>query len=94
MVVFSDTGFDKKDWHPTNLKRCKRGEWNTRMLLETMLSMLTTVCHFKKVAHRVWSYFENRLGYTMALFSILVQWHGLQPDDEGFVHLSIAEFSL
>jgi hypothetical protein len=94
MVVFSDTGFDKKDWHPTNLKRCKRGEWNTRMLLETMPSMLTTVCHFKKVAHRVWSYFESRLGYTMALFSILVQWHGLQPDDEGFVHLSIAEFSL
>jgi hypothetical protein len=32
--------------------------------------------------------------HTMALFSILVQWHGLQPDDEGFVHLSIAEFSL
>jgi hypothetical protein len=90
----ADTGFDKKDWHPTNLKRCKRGEWNTRMLLETMLSMLTTVCHFKKVAHRVWSYFESRLGYTMALFSILVQWHGLQPDDEGFVYLSIAEFSL
>lgn len=94
MLVFSDTGFDKKDWHPTNLKLCKRGEWNTRMLVETMLSMLTTVCHFKKVAHRVWSYFESRLGYTMALFNILVQWHGLQPDDEGFVHLSIAEFSL
>lgn len=94
MVVFSDTGFDKKDWHPTNLKLCKRGEWNTRMLVETMLSMVTTVCHFKKVAHRVWSYFESRLGYTMALFNILVQWHGLQPDDDGFVHLSIAEFSL
>ena len=94
MLVFSDTGFEKQDWHPTNLKLCKRGEWNTRMLVETMLSMLTTVCHFKKVAHRVWSYFESRLGYTMALFNILVQWHGLQPDDEGFVHLSIAEFSL
>jgi hypothetical protein len=94
MVVFSDTGFDKKDWHPTNLKLCKRGEWNTRMVVETMLSMLTTVCHFKKVAHRVWSYFESRLGYTMALFNLLVQWHGLQPDDDGVVHLSIAEFSL
>jgi hypothetical protein len=22
------------------------------------------------------------------------QWHGLEPDDSGFVHLSIAEFSL
>jgi hypothetical protein len=94
MVVFSDTGFDQKEWHPTNLKSCKRGEWNTRMLVETMLSMLTTVCHFKKLTHRVWSYFESRLGYTMALFNILVQWHGLQPDDDGFVPVSIAEFSL
>jgi hypothetical protein len=43
MVVFSDTAFEKNDWHPTNLKTCKRGEWNTRMLVETVLSMLTTV---------------------------------------------------
>ena len=94
MLVFSDEGFDKKDWQPTNLKLCKRGQWNTRMLVESILSMLTTVCHFKKIAHRVWSYFESRLAYTMALFNILVQWHGLQPDDTGLVHLSIAEFSL
>jgi len=94
MLVFSDQGFDKKDWHPTNLKLCKRGEWNTRMLVESILSMLTLVCHFKQVAHRVWSYFESRLAYTMALFNILVQWHGLQPDETGFVHLTIAEFSL
>jgi hypothetical protein len=94
MLVFSDTGFEKHDWHPTNLKACKRGEWNTRMLVETVLSMLTTVCHFKKISHRVWSYFESRVAYTMALFNILVQWYGLEPDDDGFVHLSMAEFSL
>lgn len=94
MLVFSDSGFEKKDWQPTNLKLCKRGTWNTRMLVETVLSMLTTVCHFKKVSHRVWTYFQSRLAYTMALFNILVQWHGLEPDAHGFVHLSIAEFSL
>lgn len=94
MLVFSDTGFEKKDWHPTNLKLCKRGEWNTRMLIETVLSMLTTVCHFKKVGHRVWTYFETRLAYTMALFNVLVQWHGLTPDPTGFVALSVADFSL
>ena len=43
MVVFSDTGFEKKDWHPTNLRICQRGEWNSRMLIETVLSMLTKV---------------------------------------------------
>jgi hypothetical protein len=30
----------------------------------------------------------------MAMFNLLVQWHGLQPDQTGFIHLSIAEFSL
>jgi hypothetical protein len=25
---------------------------------------------------------------------LLVEWHGLDPDDTGFVELSIAEFSL
>jgi len=43
---------------------------------------------------RVWSYFTMRLGFTMALFNILAQWHGLEPDENGFVPLSIAEFSL
>ena len=94
MLVFSDVGFDKKDWHPTNLRLCKRGEWNSRMLIETVFSMLTTICHFKKVGHRVWTYFESRLAYTMALFNLLVQWDGLVIDDDGFVPLTIAEFSL
>lgn len=94
MVVFADKGFTKKDWHPENLRLCKRGEWNVCMVVETVLSMLTTICHFKKVTHRVWSYFKSRLAYTMALFNILVQWHGLEPDETGFVALSIAEFSL
>jgi len=76
MIVFSDEELTKKDWHPANLRICKRGEWNTRMMLETVLSMLTTICHFKKVGHRRWEYFKSRVGYTMALFNILVQWHG------------------
>lgn len=94
MVVFADVHFSKKDWNPPNLRVCQRGEWNDRMMVETFLSMLTLVCHFKKVMRRVWTYFESRLGYTMALFNLLVQWHDFQPDEDGFVHLSIAEFSL
>jgi hypothetical protein len=94
MVVFSDESFAKTDWSPTNLRICKRGEWNSRMMIETVLSMLTTICHFKRVAHRVWDYFKSRLAYTMALFNILAQWHGSEPDEDGYVRLSIAEFSL
>lgn len=94
MVIFSDTGFAKVGWHPTNLRLCKRGEWNVRMVVETVLSMLTYICHFKHMAHKAWHYFETRVGFTLALFNILVQWHGFCPDETGFVPLSIAEFSL
>jgi hypothetical protein len=80
--------------NPANLKICKTKQWNSRMLVESVLSMLTVVCRFKKLSHRVWSYLQARLAYTMALFNILAQWHGLRPDQQGRVHLSIAHFSL
>jgi hypothetical protein len=94
MVVFADMSFEKKDWQPTNLRLCKRGEWNVRMVVETVLSMLTYICNFKHSHHKVWAYFETKLGFTMAMFNVLVQWHGFQSDETGFVPLSIAEFSL
>src|SRR5216684_766842 len=75
-------------------KLCQRGAWEDRMLVETVSSMLTLVCHFKKVMHRAWEYFHARLAFTMAAFNVLVQWHGFQPTASGFVPLSIAEFSL
>ena len=94
MTVLSDTGFHAAEGDPSNLKLCPRGAWEDRMLVETVLSMLTLVCHLKKVMHRGWAYFQARLAFTMAAFNVLVQWHGLQPYASGFVPLSIAEFSL
>ena len=94
MVLFSDEGFVKQDWHPENVRICQRGEWNTRMIVETVLSMLTLVCHFKKVMHRGWAYFKSRLAYTMAMFNLLVQWDGIQADENGCVHFNLAPFSL
>lgn len=94
MIVFADMAFQKKDWRPDNLRLCQRGEWNVRMLVETVLSMLTYICDFKRSRHKVWDYFKTKLGFTMALFNILVQWQGRQPDENGFVSLSIARFSL
>src|SRR5437764_630561 len=79
---------------PPNMKVCHRGEWNDRMAVETVLSMLTVVCHTKQMHHRLWAAFRAHLGWLMALFNILVQWHGLTPDDEGRIRLSIAAFSL
>jgi hypothetical protein len=94
MIVLSDTAFHAAEGDPSNLKLCQRGEWQDRMLVETVFSMLTLVSHFKKAMHRVWAYFEARLAFTMAAFNVLVQWHGFQPYASGFVPLSIAEFSL
>src|SRR5262249_52340488 len=94
MIVLSDTGFHATEGDPTNLKLCQRGEWEDGMLVETVLSMLTLVCPFKKVMHWAWACFQTRVDVTMAAFSVLVQWHGLQPNASGFVLISIAEFSL
>ena len=94
MLVLTDHGFHARAGDPPNMKVCDRGTWNVRMVIETVLSMLTLVCHFKKVMHRVWAYFQARLAFTMATFNLLVQWHGLHPDANGVIHLSIAEFSL
>ena len=94
MIVLSDTGFHAAEGDPSNLKLCQRGEWQDRMLVETVLSMLTLVSHLKKVMHRGWAYFQARLAFTMAAFNVLVQWHGLLPNASGFVPLSMAEFSL
>ena len=94
MAIFSDQGFRKKDWHPENLKICQQGEWNSRMIVETVFSMLTLVSHFKKVMHRTWAYLKSRLAFTMTMFNILVQWDGIQLDQLGNVLFSLAQFSL
>jgi hypothetical protein len=94
MIILSDTAFHAAEGDPANLKLCRRGEWEERLLVETVLSMLTMVLHCKKVIHRVWASFQARLAFTMAAFNLLVQWHGLQPNMYGFVPLSSAEFSL
>ena len=93
MIGLTDTGFHTKTGDPVNMKVCPRGTWNTRMLVETVLSMLTTVCHSKKMGHRVWAYFRARVAWTMAVFNLLARW-GMEIDEHDMIRLSIAEFSL
>jgi transposase len=94
MVVLTDMAFHAKDGDPPNQKACKRGTWNVRMVVETILSLLTTVCRLKKVSHRTWNGLRTRLAYTMALFNTLVLWDGIPVDAHGHIHLSIAAFTL
>jgi hypothetical protein len=94
MIVLVDSGFHAQAGDPTNMKVCHRGEWNDRMGVETVLSMLTVICHTKRMQHRLWAAFHAHLGWLMAVFNLLVQWHGLIPDETGRIRLSIAAFSL
>ena len=94
MIVLADKGFRRKIDQPENLKICQRGEWNDRMLIETIFSLLSQVCKLKHLRQRVWAYFEMRLAYTVAMFNVLQQWNGLNFDKYGVSHLSLAEFSL
>jgi hypothetical protein len=93
MIVLTDTGFHAQTGDPGNLKVCPRGTWNTRMLVETVLSRLTTVLQSKKMSHRVWAYFRARVAWTMAVFHLLARW-GMDIDEHDMMRLSIAEFSL
>jgi len=97
MIVLTDGGFHAsaaRGGDPPNMKVCRPKTWGERMVVETVLSMLTVVSHLKKVGHRVWRYVAARLAYTVAAFNVLAQWHGSEPDEDGRYPLSIAEFSL
>ena len=94
MVILTDSAFHSAEGDPPNQKSCTRGTWNVRMVVETILSMLTRVCHLKKASQRTWGGVRARLAYTMALFNMLVLWDGIPVDEHGIIHLSIAEFSL
>ena len=71
-IVLADTGFKDADGMPANLKLCERGTWNERMLVETALSLVTMVCHLKKVFHRTRHHFQARLAYVAALFNAIL----------------------
>jgi hypothetical protein len=93
-ITLTDLGFRCKEGIPDNLKLCEKGTWNERMIVETAFSMLTVVCHAKKIFHRAAEYIEARMAYTMAMFNVLLAlFHELHPDAPPH-KMSIAEFSL
>ncbi len=60
-VMLADTGFHAAEDDPPDLKICRRGRWNVRMLVETVNSMLTVVSHTKKMRHQAMGYFSRIL---------------------------------
>lgn len=70
-ITLADVGFNAVD-RPPNLKLCARGEWNERMLIETVLSLVHRVCRLKYLWHRTRPYLDMHLAYVAALFNALL----------------------
>ena len=68
-IVLADTDFKDAAGIPANLNLYEHGIWNERILVEAALSLVTTICHLKKVFHRTRQYFQARLAYVVALFN-------------------------
>ena len=70
-ITLADVGFAAVD-RPANLKLGARGEWNERMLIETVLSLVHRVCRLKYLWHRTRPYLQMHLAYVAALFNALL----------------------
>lgn len=64
------------------------------MLIEAVFSMLTLISHLEKINCHMMDYVLASLALTATAFNLLIQWHGLNPDPNGFIPLSIAKFNL
>jgi hypothetical protein len=70
-ITLGDQCFNAVD-RPPNLKVCRRGEWNERMLIETVFSLVHRVCHVEYLWHRTRRYLHMHLAYVAALFNALL----------------------
>jgi hypothetical protein len=87
MIVLADTGFKAKGHNPDNLKICPKGEWNERMIVETVFSLFTVILKMKKLTHRLLAPLKARLAYTCAVFNLCTAWNGE-------IKLQLAPFAL
>ena len=93
-ILLADWGFRRAQGVPANVKLCKKGTWNDRMVVENSFSLLTVVCNAKKIFNRLEDYIEAHLAYTVAMLNVcLALFHQLHPEESPF-KMSLAEFSL
>jgi hypothetical protein len=93
-ITLADVGFAAVD-RPSNLKLCARGEWNERMLIETVLSLVHRACRLKYLWHRTHPYLQMHLAYVAALFNALLALNRqLEPPQEAAPWPHIAQYAL
>lgn len=60
MIILIDTGFHRAQVDPANVRICRRGNWNVRMIVETVFLMMSVAWDAKIKRHRTWGIFEAR----------------------------------
>ena len=80
-ITLSDFGFKKAGEPARNLKFCEHKTWSERMIVETILSLVTRVCRLKSLFHRLEIHLTAHLRYVSALFNLLLALNRhLEPD--------------
>ena len=79
-----------------NFRFCMDKSWSECMIVETMLSLLTRVCHLKHLPQRLPIYLETHLTFVSALFNLLLALNRLlEPDAASDDRLlKIAQYAL
>jgi hypothetical protein len=90
-ITLADESFNAVD-RPPNIKICRRGQWNERMLIETVLSLVHRVCHLKYLWHRTWPYLQMHLAYVVGVFNALLLLNHQLGADDAWPH--IAQYAL
>jgi len=86
MIVLCDSGFYSRQGNPVNLKVCKKGTWNQRMIVETVFSLFTRILNLKHLTHRTWPGVKTRLAYVTAAFNICINWEELSNSRSKILH--------
>ena len=92
-ITLADSGFHGRG-APANLKACRRGAWNERMLIETLFSLVHRVCRLKYLWHRAAAYLDMHLAYVAALVNALLSLNARAAPGAPYPPLRLAQYAL
>jgi hypothetical protein len=89
-LTLADMGFRCKAGIPENLKISARGQWNERMIIETLFSLWERICNAKRFFVRSLKAFKARISYLVAFTNIAISLNKQSNNNS----ISFAHFAL
>jgi hypothetical protein len=72
-ITLADSGFRCAAGIPDTMKICARGQWNERMMIETLFSLWDRICNAKRMFVRSISGFKTRIAYLATFTNIAIR---------------------